>query len=86
MPTSYFSHRLMIFKKKKKKKAARVDELVMARILPDDLTLAETVKKQLTHGPCGPGFNNSSCMKTERCSKGYPKRWCEETIIADGSS
>ncbi|POS88361.1 hypothetical protein EPUL_000100 [Erysiphe pulchra] len=39
--------------------AEMVDELVRARLPKDDPELASFVKKQLTHGPCGPEFHNA---------------------------
>ncbi|POS82286.1 hypothetical protein EPUL_003713, partial [Erysiphe pulchra] len=51
----------------------------------DDPVLAEIVKSQLTHGPCGSGFPNAPCMRDDKCSKGYPKRWCETTILRENS-
>ncbi|POS82240.1 hypothetical protein EPUL_005446, partial [Erysiphe pulchra] len=63
----------------------QVDELVRAQIPTDDPELAEIVKKQLTHGPCGPGFPNAPCYRDGKCSKGYPKPFCETTILADNS-
>ncbi|POS86701.1 hypothetical protein EPUL_003475 [Erysiphe pulchra] len=49
----------------------QVDQLVRARILTDDPVLAAIVKSQLTHD--------------EKCSKGYPKRWCEATVLRENS-
>ena len=43
----------------------------------------ETVTNCLMHGPCGPQFPNARCMKLGRCSKGFPKEFKEETIMAN---
>ncbi|POS82217.1 hypothetical protein EPUL_004937, partial [Erysiphe pulchra] len=59
--------------------------IVSAHLPIDDAELASIVKSQLTHGPCGPEFPNSPCMRDGKCSKGFPKRWCESTIMAENS-
>ncbi|POS83962.1 hypothetical protein EPUL_005887, partial [Erysiphe pulchra] len=51
----------------------------------DDPELAAFVKTHLTHGPCGPDFPNVPCMRDGKCSKGFPKRWCERTVLAENS-
>ncbi|POS84475.1 hypothetical protein EPUL_002381, partial [Erysiphe pulchra] len=63
----------------------QVDQLVRAQISTDDPALAAIVKSQLTHGPCGPEFPNAPCMRDGKCSKGYPKRWCEATVMRENS-
>lgn len=63
----------------------QVDELVRAQVPRDDPVLAAIVKSQLTHGPCGSEFPNAPCMRNGRCSKGYPKRWCETTLMGENS-
>nr|CAH7714780.1 unnamed protein product [Callosobruchus chinensis] len=54
------------------------DKFVCAEI-PDpdkDQELFQTVSKNMIHGPCGPGKNDGTASK---CSKNYPKTFCEET-------
>ncbi|POS82038.1 hypothetical protein EPUL_005234, partial [Erysiphe pulchra] len=63
----------------------QIDEIVRAQILLDDPELASIVKSELTHGPCGPEFPNTPCMRDWKCSKGFPKRFCDETIAREGS-
>ncbi|POS86415.1 hypothetical protein EPUL_000760, partial [Erysiphe pulchra] len=63
----------------------QIDEIVRAQIPLDDPELAAIVKSQLTHGPCGPEFPNAPCMRDGKCSKGFPKRFCDETTIREGS-
>ncbi|POS81964.1 hypothetical protein EPUL_006377, partial [Erysiphe pulchra] len=63
----------------------QVDELVRAQIPIDDPELAEIVKTHMVHGPCGPNYRNSPCFRDGKCSKGYPKRWCENTILSENS-
>ena len=41
------------------------------------------VSNSMMHGPCGLGFPNAPCMKDGKCSKGYPKEYREETILAN---
>ena len=65
--------------------AEHVDQLVHARLPTFNPSLAALIKKQNTHGPCGPRFPNSPCMRNGKCSKGFPKRWCEETVMMEGS-
>lgn len=65
--------------------AEQVDQLVCAQIPTDDPVLGSIVKSQLTHGPCGPRFPNSPCFRNGRCSKGYPRQWCEATVLAENS-
>ena len=61
-----------------------IDSVVCAE-LPDpqkDPLLFDIVKSQLIHGPCGatdvPG-KPSVCMENGKCSKRFPKAYCEET-------
>ncbi|POS81943.1 hypothetical protein EPUL_005920, partial [Erysiphe pulchra] len=63
----------------------QIDELVCAQMPTDDPELAAFVKTHLTHGPCGPDFPNAPCMRDGKCSKGFPKRWCERTVLAENS-
>lgn len=35
----------------------------------------------MIHGPCGPKISYSPCMSEGRCSKFYPKEFCEHTYI-----
>ncbi|POS83272.1 hypothetical protein EPUL_004396 [Erysiphe pulchra] len=63
----------------------QIDELVCAQMPINDPELAAFVKTHLTHGPCGPDFPNAPCMRDGKCSKGFPKRWCERTVLAENS-
>jgi hypothetical protein len=65
--------------------AEQVDELVSAQIPTNDPELAAIVKSLLVHGPCGPEFPNAPCMRDGKCSKGFPKRFCDETTMVDNS-
>ncbi|POS82014.1 hypothetical protein EPUL_005181, partial [Erysiphe pulchra] len=63
----------------------QIDEIVRAQIPLDNPELAAIVKSQLTHGPCGPEFPNAPCLRDGKCSKGFPKKFCDETTITEGS-
>ncbi|POS82458.1 hypothetical protein EPUL_004987, partial [Erysiphe pulchra] len=65
--------------------AEQVDEFVCAQLPLVDPELAAIVKNQLTHGPCGLDHPNAPCMRDGKCSKGFPKRWCESTVLAEDS-
>ncbi|XP_020262692.1 uncharacterized protein LOC109838679 [Asparagus officinalis] len=42
------------------------------------------VAQYMMHGPCGSTSSYSSCMKHQKCSKRFPKKYNSETIIDDG--
>ncbi|POS82786.1 hypothetical protein EPUL_003994 [Erysiphe pulchra] len=65
--------------------AAEIDELVSAHLPTNDPELAAIIKSQLTHGPCGPGYPNAPYMRDWKCSKRFPKRWCEHTVVSEDS-
>ncbi|KAL0288952.1 UNVERIFIED_CONTAM: hypothetical protein Scaly_2716100 [Sesamum calycinum] len=41
----------------------------------------ETVVRSMVHGPCGPYNLNAPCMVDGKCSKHYPKKFSNQTII-----
>lgn len=52
-----------------------VDRFISAE-LPDqsvEPALHRIVTTLMMHGPCGSAMPSSSCMKEDRCSKGFPK-------------
>jgi hypothetical protein len=64
---------------------ADVDSCIRADF-PDPVTepkLFETVKRCMVHGPCGAENPAASCMKDGKCTKGYPKPFCEETTLQE---
>ncbi|UYV75805.1 hypothetical protein LAZ67_13001409 [Cordylochernes scorpioides] len=63
----------------------QIDEVIQAEI-PDinlDPELHAIVIKQMVHGPCGVLNTNSPCMKDGKCSKKYPKGFCETTSTTE---
>lgn len=64
-----------------------LDKLLSAEI-PDpdtDPELYELVMKYMIHTFCGPENPNTPCMKDGKCSKGFPKPFCDQTTISDDS-
>jgi hypothetical protein len=60
-----------------------IDNIVSAE-LPDPQqfpNLHRIIVNYMLHGPCGSANPNASCMKDGRCSKGYPKQYCNDTFI-----
>jgi hypothetical protein len=41
----------------------------------------QVVSSFMVHGPCGPHVTYSPCMTDAKCSKFYPKQFCEHTTI-----
>jgi hypothetical protein len=63
---------------------AMLDKVISAQI-PDPEThprLHALVTKMMVHNPCGEANPTSPCMKNGKCSKGYPKKFVEETSLA----
>ncbi|XP_028758138.1 uncharacterized protein LOC114717208 [Neltuma alba] len=62
-----------------------VDKIISAEI-PDKQSnpeLHEIVKKFMVHGPCGCFNSKAPCMKDHKCSKYFPKKFVENTVIDD---
>jgi hypothetical protein len=65
-----------------------VDSLISAQ-LPDPQLhpkLYETITTCMMHGPCGTADNNTNkapCMVDGKCSKHFPKSFCEESSFGD---
>jgi hypothetical protein len=60
-----------------------INQIISAEI-PNPQTQKELynlVTKHMMHGPCGVPGINSPCIKNDRCSKFFPKKWKEETIV-----
>lgn len=63
--------------------AKSIDKVICAEI-PDKTTeprLFEIVSSLMIHGPCGDQNTSSPCMNNKKCTKHFPKKFAEETII-----
>ena len=59
-----------------------VDDIICAEI-PDrniDPELYDIVTSNMMHDPCGPAYSDSSCMQDGKCSKKYPRQFCDEIV------
>ncbi|XP_058763736.1 uncharacterized protein LOC131637166 [Vicia villosa] len=66
---------------------ADIDKIISAEIPDPNVhpTLYKLVSAHMIHGPCGAARMNSPCMKNQKCSKFFPKRFQEDTVVdADG--
>ena len=62
-----------------------IDRIICAE-LPDEDTdpLAfETVIRHMIHGPCGTDIPYAPCIEGNKCTKHYPKSFCDMTIIEE---
>ncbi|XP_058746518.1 uncharacterized protein LOC131619442 [Vicia villosa] len=60
-----------------------IDKIISAEV-PDPEThprLYNLVKAHMVHGPCGLANVKSSCMKDNKCTKFYPKKFQSTTIV-----
>ncbi|XP_058722666.1 uncharacterized protein LOC131594520 [Vicia villosa] len=60
-----------------------IDKIISAEV-PDPVThprLYNLVKSHMVHGPCGLVNKDSPCMKDNKCSKFYPKKFQPATIV-----
>ncbi|XP_058758996.1 uncharacterized protein LOC131632231, partial [Vicia villosa] len=60
-----------------------IDNIISAEIPDPQLhpRLYQLVKTQMMHGPCGLARPKCPCMKNGRCSKFFPKKFSETTIV-----
>lgn len=76
------AHILLTLRTEDKPKTAEIIDQFISAQIPDpntDPVLYELVKKNMIHGPC---ISTSACMqKKNKCSKGYPKEFCQETRL-----
>jgi hypothetical protein len=62
-----------------------IDSLMSSEFPEDNPELLELIKKFMVHGPCGDQNRNAPCMVNGKCSKGFPKRFREETSVSEDS-
>jgi len=60
-----------------------VNKIICAEI-PNEIEypkLYALVKQYMVHGPCGTQNYNSPCMENNKCTKNFPKDYCDETYL-----
>lgn len=78
-------HIIIWLAKKEPLDAKKVDSYILAQF-PDpavDKIGYDAVCNFMVHGPCGPHNPSSVCMSEGKCTKFYPKEFCEETTILE---
>ncbi|KAE9047120.1 hypothetical protein PR001_g4343 [Phytophthora rubi] len=76
------AHILIILEDEDKPRTREIIDKLVSTELPDlnvNPDLFDTVMTCMMHGPCGEAFPSRSCMKDEKCSKGFPKPLVEVT-------
>jgi len=66
-------------------KPEQLDNIICAEI-PDkdkDPDLFNIVTSLMIHGPCGPENDSSPCMLNHKCTKRFPKKFVDRTVIDD---
>ncbi|XP_019153903.1 PREDICTED: uncharacterized protein LOC109150447 [Ipomoea nil] len=60
-----------------------IDSIISAEIpsMDDDLEYYQAVEEFMIHGPCGVANKKSPCMVKDRCSKHFPKKFMESSVI-----
>ena len=62
-----------------------IDKAVRAELPQHQASaLRHTVLTCLVHNPCGPMHRNAQCMRDGRCTKHFPKPYCDSTSWPDG--
>ena len=59
-----------------------VDNIIYTEILDCNIDpdLYDIVINTMIHNPCDSAQSDSSCMIDEKCSKKYPRKFCDEMI------
>ena len=87
LPHSYIL--LTLSRDDKPKTTAIIDQMVCAEIPDPDIDpqLFAIVTSTMLHAKCGLANKNAVCMQNskQRCHAYYPKQFCEETHLGDGS-
>ncbi|CAH1412990.1 unnamed protein product [Lactuca virosa] len=60
-----------------------IDPIISTEIpnIDDDLELYSLVKEFMIHGPCGAENLNFPCMVEKKCSKNFPKQFCNHNSV-----
>ena len=79
--------------------SADVDNIISAELPPDPALfpdgskqraqaeqLEKIVMQNMIHGPCGKVTPSCSCMVEGKCSKGFPKKFSEKTVLCPDNS
>ena len=58
-----------------------IDDIICAEISDRNIDpeLYDIVTSNMMHGPCGPAHPDSPYMQDGKCSKRYPRTFCDET-------
>ena len=79
------AHILIALEKEDKIMRDDLNYVICAEI-PDPVAQPELnsiVAKNMIHGPCGTCYPSAPCMKDGKCSKGFPKAFCDETQVKE---
>lgn len=78
-------HMLLILKKAHKLNTVENFDAFISAELPDKHEhphLYAMVLKHMMHGPCGTLNENNVCMQNDTCKDRYPRKYCQETLVA----
>jgi hypothetical protein len=82
------AHILLILADEDKIYSAQDADTACCAEIPDqnvDPELYDIVVNHMMHGPCGEQYNpDAPCMRERKCSKRFPKPFCEETVREEG--
>jgi len=69
----------------KLKNPTDIDKVISVELPNADLypKLEKVISSYMIHGPCRPARYNSPCMKEDKCSKFYPKKFTSSTSIGE---
>ncbi|KAL3629891.1 hypothetical protein CASFOL_026203 [Castilleja foliolosa] len=79
-------HILLFLAKENKYPTPKDIDLIISAEIPDkklDPMYYEAVRTHMIHGPCGMVRKNSPCMADGKCTKHFPKKYVETTVIDD---
>ncbi|RZC16800.1 ATP-dependent DNA helicase PIF1 [Glycine soja] len=61
--------------------SAEIPDSIEQQQLYDSIMRCYNVNKHIMHGPCGHANRKSPCMKDEKCSRCFPKKWQPKTVV-----